>query len=199
MEGLGQNLGKVNSGTEALRYLLDHDVALILMDIKMPGMDGYEAASLIQDTANARVIRRSFSSPSYERTDAQMFKGYSSSGRSIFLTKPFVPEECTAARRWRCLWICFASAGGETARPKSSEEMDAPGARAATAGSGGAVPRRRTAGRKCNWPARSSRDSSLPRGGAGCRHWWGVLPCGGCHGGRLLLITSPSTTTLWGW
>jgi serine phosphatase RsbU (regulator of sigma subunit) len=90
LEGLGQNLVKVNSGTEALRYLLDHDVALILMDIKMPGMDGYEAASLIQDRERSRHTPIIFLT-GYERTDAQMFKGYSV-GAVDFLTKPFVPE-----------------------------------------------------------------------------------------------------------
>src|SRR5690348_10643299 len=50
----GLHLVKANSGTEALRYLLDHDVALILMDVQMPGLDGYETAALIQDRERSR-------------------------------------------------------------------------------------------------------------------------------------------------
>ncbi len=42
------NLLKASSGADALRKLLDHDVAVILLDVQMPGMDGFETASLIK-------------------------------------------------------------------------------------------------------------------------------------------------------
>ncbi len=48
LEDLGQNLVKAHSGKDALRYLMDHDVAIILMDVQMPGMDGFETAELIR-------------------------------------------------------------------------------------------------------------------------------------------------------
>lgn len=87
---LGQNLVKAHSGKEALRYLLDHDVAIILMDVQMPGMDGFETAQLIRQRPRSRHTPIIFLT-AYERTDTQVFKGYAA-GAVDFLTKPFVPE-----------------------------------------------------------------------------------------------------------
>src|SRR4051812_39862890 len=42
LQGLGQNLVKADSGREALKWLLTHDFAVILLDVKMPEMDGFE-------------------------------------------------------------------------------------------------------------------------------------------------------------
>ena len=44
---LGGNLVTAKSGREALQYLLNHEVALILLDVNMPGMDGFEATRQI--------------------------------------------------------------------------------------------------------------------------------------------------------
>jgi signal transduction histidine kinase/CheY-like chemotaxis protein len=52
----GYHLIKVGSGDEALRYLLEHDPALILMDVQMPDLDGYETASLIKNSKRTREI-----------------------------------------------------------------------------------------------------------------------------------------------
>jgi CheY-like chemotaxis protein len=48
LEGLGQNLVKARSGGEALRHLLRTDFAVILMDVRMPDLDGFETAQLIR-------------------------------------------------------------------------------------------------------------------------------------------------------
>jgi len=45
---LGENLIKANSGTEALDYLLKNDVAVVLMDVSMPELDGFELAGMIR-------------------------------------------------------------------------------------------------------------------------------------------------------
>ena len=51
-----RNLVNASSGTEALRYLLDHEVAVILMDVYMPGLDGLETAELIRGRDRSRNI-----------------------------------------------------------------------------------------------------------------------------------------------
>src|SRR5205814_8201851 len=48
LDGLGLEMVMVRSGQEALRRLLDEDFALILMDVMMPHMDGFETAELIR-------------------------------------------------------------------------------------------------------------------------------------------------------
>jgi PAS domain S-box-containing protein len=52
----GYRLVKANSGPAALRYLLDHEPAVILMDVQMPQLDGFETASLIKRSKRAREI-----------------------------------------------------------------------------------------------------------------------------------------------
>lgn len=48
LEELGQDIVMANSGEEALRWLLDNECAVILLDVNMPGMDGLETAELIR-------------------------------------------------------------------------------------------------------------------------------------------------------
>ncbi len=90
LQELGQNLVRALSGKEALRYLMDHNVAIILMDVQMPGMDGFETAELIRQRPRTRYTPIIFLT-AYERSDTQVFKGYKA-GAVDFLTKPFVPE-----------------------------------------------------------------------------------------------------------
>src|SRR5262249_54997170 len=47
LSDLGENLIKAGSGMEALEKLLKNDVALVLMDVSMPGLDGFETAEMI--------------------------------------------------------------------------------------------------------------------------------------------------------
>jgi serine phosphatase RsbU (regulator of sigma subunit) len=90
LDGLGQNLVRAHSGRDALRYLMDHDVAIILLDVQMSGMDGFETAELIRRRERTRYTPIIFLT-AHERTDTQVFKGYAA-GAVDFLTKPFVPE-----------------------------------------------------------------------------------------------------------
>ncbi len=90
LDSLDQTLVRANSGEEALRRLLKQDFALILLDVQMPGMDGFETAALIRER------RRSQSTPiifltAFNKNDAHVFKGYSL-GAVDYLLKPFDPE-----------------------------------------------------------------------------------------------------------
>jgi PAS domain S-box-containing protein len=89
LESPDHDLVKANSGIEALRYLLDDDFAAILLDVKMPEMDGFETASLI------RARKRSQHTPilflTAYKSDEQLYRGYDL-GAVDFLFKPIVPE-----------------------------------------------------------------------------------------------------------
>jgi len=56
LSSLGQNLVKAHSGAEALRCLLNQDF-VILLDVQMPGMDGFETATLIRNRERSRSPR----------------------------------------------------------------------------------------------------------------------------------------------
>jgi serine phosphatase RsbU (regulator of sigma subunit) len=90
LQDLGQNLVKAHSGRDALRHLLHEDFALILMDVQMPEMDGFETAALIRQRERSRDTPIIFLT-AYDHTDADMFKGYTV-GAVDFLFKPIRPE-----------------------------------------------------------------------------------------------------------
>ena len=81
---------KARSGPEALRCLLQQDFALILLDVRMPGMDGFEAAELIRARGRSRRTPIMFLT-AFDRTREQEVRGYAL-GAVDFLTKPIVPE-----------------------------------------------------------------------------------------------------------
>jgi two-component system sensor histidine kinase/response regulator len=86
LEKLGQNLVRANSGTEALRQLLDNDFAVILLDIQMPGLSGIETAAAIRERERSRHIPIIFLT-GMDRTQETMFQGYSA-GAVDYLVKP---------------------------------------------------------------------------------------------------------------
>jgi PAS domain S-box-containing protein len=87
LEPLGENLICASSGEEALRMLLVHEVALILLDVRMPGLDGFETAALIKQREKTRLIPIIFLTAIAE-DERLVFRGYSS-GAVDYLTKPF--------------------------------------------------------------------------------------------------------------
>lgn len=87
---MGENLISASSGREALKHLLNKEFALILLDVQMPGLDGYETASLAREREQSRHTPIIFLT-AINQSDAQVFKGYSS-GAVDYMFKPFAPE-----------------------------------------------------------------------------------------------------------
>ena len=90
IEPLGENLIRARSGEAALRELLVHDVAVILLDVQMPGLDGFETAALIKQREKTRSIPIIFLT-AISTEEQHIFRGYSS-GAVDYLTKPFDPD-----------------------------------------------------------------------------------------------------------
>ena len=87
---LGQNLVRANSGEEALRLLIQKDFAVVLLDVLMPGMDGFETAGWIRHRDRSRHTPIIFLTGG-GKTETEMFQGYAA-GAIDYLLKPFVPE-----------------------------------------------------------------------------------------------------------
>ena len=90
LDPLGQELVHAHSGEEALRHLLHSDVALILMDVQMPGIDGIQTAKLIKQRQRNRDVPIIFLT-AIHKDPAYIFRGYKE-GAVDYLLKPFDPE-----------------------------------------------------------------------------------------------------------
>ncbi|MFC5496808.1 response regulator [Caenimonas terrae] len=88
LEPLGANLVRAVSGEDALRKAQDADFAAILMDVRMPGMDGFEAAKLIRSRPRSRATPIIFVTADGSELSAE--EAYSM-GAVDFLTKPLIP------------------------------------------------------------------------------------------------------------
>src|SRR5205085_4811256 len=86
---LGQELVKAHSGEEALAQLLLHEVALILLDVTMPGMDGFETAAHIKQRAKTRHVPIIFVT-AIDEDSQRALRGYSV-GAVDYIFKPFHP------------------------------------------------------------------------------------------------------------
>ncbi len=89
LEPLDRELVQATSGEEALRLLLRREFAVILLDVRMPGLDGFETAALIKQREKTRHIPIIFITAVSKDTE-QVFRGYSE-GAVDYLLKPYDP------------------------------------------------------------------------------------------------------------
>ncbi|MGZ4809618.1 MAG: ATP-binding response regulator [Thermoanaerobaculia bacterium] len=90
LEPLGQCLVRAQSGEAALRSLLSQEFAVLLLDVQMPGMNGFETAQLIKSRERTRFVPIIFLT-AISKEEEYVFKGYSV-GAVDYLFKPFQPE-----------------------------------------------------------------------------------------------------------
>ena len=88
LDDMDATLVEASSGEEALRCLLLQDVALILLDVQMPGMDGFETAALIRQNPRFKNTPILFVTAG-DKTEAKQIEGYAA-GAVDFLFKPLV-------------------------------------------------------------------------------------------------------------
>jgi signal transduction histidine kinase len=89
LAGKGLNLVRARSGEEALLRVLDHDFAVILLDVQMPEMGGFEAAALIRERDRSKQTPIIFLT-AFQSSEGQIFQGYAL-GAVDYLSKPIVP------------------------------------------------------------------------------------------------------------
>ena len=87
---LGENLIKASSASEALNILLKNDIAVVLMDVSMPEIDGFELADMMRQHPRFQKTAIIFIS-AVHLTDLDRIKGYKS-GAVDYISVPVVPE-----------------------------------------------------------------------------------------------------------
>ncbi|MFO1397735.1 MAG: response regulator [Burkholderiales bacterium] len=90
LTGLNENLIKASTAREALSCLLRHDVAVVLMDVNMPDVDGFELAQLIRQHPRCEKTAILFVS-AIHLTDLDRLRGYQT-GAVDYVSVPVVPE-----------------------------------------------------------------------------------------------------------
>jgi signal transduction histidine kinase len=90
LEPIGANLVRAQSGEEALRHILSTDFAVVLLDVHMPGMNGFETAAWIRHRERTRGLPIIFMSAVH--TDTESARKAYSLGAFDYVTKPFDPE-----------------------------------------------------------------------------------------------------------
>ena len=107
LEDLGQNLVKASSGEEALLRVLDMEIAVILLDVQMPSMDGFEVARIIRERDRSQNTPIIFLT-AIHRLEENIFQGYEV-GAVDYLFKPLIPEILRAkvkimVKQWQQTW-----------------------------------------------------------------------------------------------
>jgi PAS domain S-box-containing protein len=90
LTSLGQNIVPAHSGNEALKHLLKQEFAVILLDVSMPGMDGFETASIIRQRPKTEHVPIIFVT-SMSDSEKHIFQGYSL-GAVDYILSPIVPD-----------------------------------------------------------------------------------------------------------
>ena len=90
LRALGENLIKASSGTEALEHLLKNEVAVILLDVSMPELDGFELAAMIREHPRFQKIAMIFIS-AIHLSEIDHLRGYEM-GAVDYVPVPVVPE-----------------------------------------------------------------------------------------------------------
>src|SRR5688500_16642555 len=90
LAGSGENLVMAESGAAALRHLLQMDFAVVLLDVQMPDLDGFETANLIRSRDRSRDTPIIFLT-ALSRSETNVFRGYEL-GAVDYIFKPFHPE-----------------------------------------------------------------------------------------------------------
>ncbi|BAP14232.1 MAG: chemotaxis protein CheY [Alcanivorax borkumensis] len=89
LESEGRILMKAHSGQEALKILLKEDISLVLLDVQMPGMDGFEVAELMRQRKDTQTIPIIFVT-AISKEKKYVFRGYQA-GAVDYLFKPLDP------------------------------------------------------------------------------------------------------------
>jgi signal transduction histidine kinase len=90
LEELGENLIKAHSGDEALSYLLKTEIAIVLLDVNMPGLDGFQLADVIRQHPRYQGTTLIFISAS-RLTEADHLEGYQH-GAVDYISVPIIPD-----------------------------------------------------------------------------------------------------------
>ncbi len=90
LEPLGQRLVRAQSGEDALRWLLEREFAVILLDVQMPGMNGFETARMIKSRERTKFVPIIFLT-AISKEEEYVFQGYEV-GAVDYMFKPFNPE-----------------------------------------------------------------------------------------------------------
>ena len=104
---LGHELVMARSGEEALRHILQREFALILLDVQMAGMNGFETAGLIKQHPRSRHIPIIFIT-AVSRDAAHVFRGYSQG--AVDYLREAVRRRTSCARRRPCSSSCSCAA-----------------------------------------------------------------------------------------